>query len=349
MMSSEVQEGIRKNSTQLLEFWDNYHGKNCSEESKEWILKDSHPLLKTILLSIPSNDATDIRMLEIGCGTSRLSRSLLEYIFQRRHDSSKSASLIHHRFHITSTDVSKACIRLNKERDYGFINNLGIGTDLLQYRYLDMTCSEQELDQDLITTPQDIIFDKGCLDTLLFRSKWKPKRDRCSDCDTKSGAIELHPPIVELFLNNLHSMLRPNGGVYLLISPRSKLKAVRDFRGFRSVARRKIDGTSGMIPGDLESGNLNSNSSSYDNVNERTNKKKCAYAHIYTCVRNDDYIVERDDSFVDSYGIKNIPLDCDVCPKCGISFLSFRSEEAIDVKGAACWTRRWKGHFHHCI
>ena len=344
MIDEVEQEEIRDKSTQLLDFWENYHEETGSEASKEWILKDSHPLLKTILQSVPSKHASkDVRILEIGCGTSRLSRSLLESIVQFRHDSSKSSSLKDRKFHIISTDVSKACISLNKERDYSFINDLEIGADMLQYRVLDMTCAKQELDPDLITTPQDMILDKGCLDTLLFRSKWKPKRDRCSsDGHTEIDSIRLYPPIVEAFLNNIHNLTRPNGGIYLLISPRSKLRAVRDFRGFRSVVTQKIDATSGMIPGDLECRNL-----SWKDDDQR-NKKKHAFAHIYTCLRNDDYVVERDNSFVDSYGIKNIPLDCDKCPKCGNSFHSFRSGEAIDMRGAACWTRRWKGHVLHC-
>jgi len=102
---------------------------------------------------------------------------------------------------------------------------------------------------------QHLILDKGCLDTLFFRSKTYVKKQN-----------SLHPPIITNLLHNIHQMLQPEGsqtnnetvgssgegcndttntnisGVYFLITPRPKIKAIRDFNGFQKpIQRIRID------------------------------------------------------------------------------------------------------------
>lgn len=360
-------------------------GGSIARRSKEWILRDSPLLLKSIhsvlnsIATFTGSSTTEIKrapiienqqhILEIGCGTSRLSRSVLEYVRSIDNTKQSSSPLS---YHIIASDVSEVCLRMNRIRDRNFPSllnqqqqtqnnqqndrdsaNKTTLKDTLKYIALDITKDNCEFNHhyneststDCVRTIElpklhDMVLDKGCLDTLLFR------RSTCHE----HNSTHSHSPLVTNLLNNVHSILKPNGGVYFLITPRSKLKSVRDFSGFRSVTIEQLshdkgdtkieqDNNPGIEMGDLEL--------THTNMHRNTpESQQCAY--IYTCIRNDRYQIEKHSPYIDKYGIAKLPLDDDICLKCGISFIKFRSGENVQGRGRAFWSRRWRGHGLHC-
>jgi len=115
-------------------------------------------------------------------------------------------------------------------------------------------------------------------------------------------------------------------GIYLIFSPRSKIKAVRDFRGFSSVQRKKIQ-CSHEQKGDLD-GNAKENETVY----------------MYVCMKCNSYEIG-DEPFRDTL---KVPNDEDRCASCEITFATFHGEEDVAQKGAKFWSRTWKGHKTHC-
>ena len=284
---------MQKEST--LEFWDEYHRKN---ESKEWILQPSQALMEFLRLQCPETSTT-LRLLEIGCGTSTLAKDLWTYII----DNNEKRMV-----HMCASDVSRACIQANKERDASFLRNSGgdENNHKLEYRILDVFKPQTgNMDQNSF----DTILDKGCLDTFMFRSK------------NRGGKTDLK--LLQTVLNNIWSMMSDDG-VYLVISPRSKIKSLRDFNGFQSVTRHVL---SSMAKGDLE-GKDKSNTPGY----------------IYVCNKNVKYEIGKTPPFG---GIEGEELP-EQCPSCFITFFDFRKGEVVEGRGKSIWIRQWKGHCLHC-
>jgi len=390
-----------------------------SRRSKEWILRDSPVLLQrihstlnsipasTVSASVTAKDETiPRRILEIGCGTSRLSRSVLEYLRYRANISIQQSS-IHHStnttdstaaasavsFRIIATDVSEVCLRFNRIRDKNFLTLLSHqhheqqqqqqqqsphtttcllttnkNSDVLHYQILDITKDNTNPSTTIGNTQshpvdlpkqQDMILDKGCLDTLLFRRSTRHSNNNTLHSNIHNSNItHLHSPIVTNLLNNVHSMLKPNGGVYFLITPRSKLKSIRDFKGFSSVIVHKIgqlpingttridDGNLTMEMGQLEHSNTQQQPHHHNKQHETNTSQQCAY--IYTCIRNDKYQIGKQAPYADKYRVTVLPQEDETCLKCGVSFLNFRLGEDMLGRGQAYWIRRWRGHSVHC-
>ena len=413
--------------------WRGRSDSSSSSSSKEWILRDSPVLLKILrstLNSIPEGsllisalakasiihegegkeeelqqEETPIprssrRILEIGCGTSRLSRSFLEYL--RYHANNNNNNNDEEKgpivdFHVTATDASEVCLHINRARDCTFSpllvsdhqrhddsqqepfmtsNSNNRIKDTLDYKVLDITKDNYNYNKSSsITTDdirhsinasllplaqQDMILDKGCLDTLLFRHSTRDNSNITNNYSTQlhSHSRSQYPPVVTNLLNNVHSMLRPNGGIYLLITPRSKLKPVRDFQGFCSVRIQKISSSHVATAIDktlssndcdyntMEMGDLQ-HTTTTNNNNNKLQQKQCAY--IYTCIRNDKYQICKHSPYVNNYNTATtLPPENDTCPKCHLSFFNFRSGENVIGKGSQSWIRRWKGHCLHC-
>lgn len=297
----------------------------------EWIVPNSIELLDTILSLFPSsgndgyevkanaeverNDSSAVNVLEIGCGVSQLSLSLLRRILLKKKE---PASPYHNRAcSFVATEVSSVCIEHNQKRDNTFISSVDTKDGCLSYQFLDVlnTISSSET-----TQKYDIILDKGTLDTFLFRSK-----------RTKKGTAS-HPPLLTPLLNNTHRWLRSGcKAKYIIISPRPKIKSVRDFRGFASVRRIKVD-TTGM---------------GEDVVLVKGNSEKSTQAktevYLYECTRNDSYNPEEDSPY---FSLGYNTEDESTCEKCGVSFKDFRGK-AFD-QGEIVWARRWKNHGVHC-
>lgn len=266
-----------------LEFWDELHQQ---ETSKEWIVRPSQALFHSIGGSLTNGSC----VLEIGCGTSSFSRDFYCYY---KGDVT-----------VVASDVSHVCIRENQERDQT-ITRAGKGR--LSYQVLNVL--EESSDHE---SAYDVIFDKGCLDTFLFRGGHKERE-----------------PLVRKLLDNVHSWLK-DGGKYIVMTPRSRIVLLRDYQGFSSVRRITLDQSSSQVViGDLEDG---------AGVN---------VCFMYLCEKKSSYVPGQTAAFRDSYGL-SLESDEDTCPRCGSSFLDFRAGEDVSGKGSKYWARRWRGHRVHC-
>lgn len=271
-----------------IQFWDDFYE---SEESeiKEWILEPNEYLLQHLAREIDKENSNMV--LEIGCGTSTLSRELYKLM------SSERQSIC-----FVATDVSSIGIQQCQRRDKELLSQN------LKYNVMNITEKNQSLKGKV-----DVVLDKGCLDTFLFRSK-----------NTGRG----YGSLVRAVLDNVHHMLNPSGGKYLILSPRTKLKAIRDYVGFSSVVRRQLG--PGFQPAGLQENHKKANESLF----------------LYICQVNPDYNVDKCD---DAFGLlREKPIDSDPCPKCKINFYKFRLGEALEGRGASYWYRLWKGHKQHC-
>ena len=255
-------------------------------------------------------------MLEIGCGVSRLSLSLLQRMLLRRQE---EASGFHRRAcNFVATDVSLMCIEQNRMRDECFAASIPAAVGSLRYEPLDMLNQNSSASRRNL---YEVILDKGTLDTFLFRSKRTNKRSAS------------HPPLLTSLLKNVHRLLRSScGAKYVTVSPRRKIKAVRDFRGFASVRRIKIETDS--LAGDavLVRGN-----------SERAARPTSA-VYLYECTKNDSFDSDSDLPYSAESG-----ADGDsTCRRCGMTFADFRGKSGARGQGEIALQRRWKNHGIHC-
>lgn len=294
---------MQRNETLL--FWDAYHEQ---ETAKEWILVPSQYVLDRIVEQIVPQ--VHPRLLEIGCGTSRLALEL---------------------FHRTGggdfvvTDVSEVCIAANRQRDEESLTKQKEGCRF-EYRVLNVLEPPNKDDDDDIPNQSlslswDVVLDKGCLDTLLYRSRHQE-----------------HAQLLTTLLNNVHGWLQQRGGRYLVLTPRARVPLLRDYPGFSSVQRTVLQESLG----DLDGKDKNNN-----------NKRTKVYMHV--CCVDPSYQPTRttssgqkDESMSSQQeGERNVEDD-DTCPHCGLSFFNFREGEYLRGKGLKYWTRRWNGHQIHC-
>jgi hypothetical protein len=325
---------MQKEKTLL--FWDDYY---CREASvgKEWILQSSSALVQQILDQLftpnettsPNESAADLHALEIGCGTSLLSVELCA-AWERRLSSSRS------RLHVLATDVSPVCIERQRAKLARHVDartahsGEAAPNSTLAYQVLNITDPFQI--EDEWKGKFDLILDKGCLDTCLFRSK--------------KAAMWL-----DTVLNNIHCWLKPKTGVYVIISPRSKLKAVRDFPGF-AVSRRPLPaeqyGRGDLEPRSGRTGPHKSNSHAQSNagvITEATDSSALQHQYLYSCrhVTIDGTERERVET------TDSLATTSDHCPACGISLASFRLRHCQTRDRAdTYWNRHWTGHTLHC-
>ena len=299
-----------------LRFWDDFYLKEKESEesrtSKEWIVQPTQDILESISSHLSEKNKDDdhheilehqgLNILEIGCGNSLFSLILWEYLLQ-----TAKTKNVKTRISVTSTDVSSICISHNQERDEDRIKSIALSKgrgSIFRYSILNVI---EPNDNDDLLGKHDGILDKGCLDTFLFRSE-KSKGD-------------MHPPLLKSLLDNVHSWLKDDGK-YIIFSPRSKIKAVRDYRGFSSVKRFKM-----QCMGDLD-GKAKDNETVY----------------MYVCVKCDSYEVG-DEPFRDAL---KVPSDDDKCAICAMTFALFRNGEDVSGKGVKYWSRTWSGHGTHC-
>jgi hypothetical protein len=271
-----------------LEWWDDYHKEN---EDKEWILQPSPELLEFLRRHCPCS-VTEVRMLEIGCGTSILAREVWknfqEYSFAVK-------------IHMCATDVSSACIQTNQQRDASFCS------EELEYQTLNILQPDYSKFRE---NSYNIILDKGCLDTFLFRSRNRGNNNYS---------------LMQTLLDNVWKLLTSSNGMYVFISPRAKCKAVRDYAGFASVRRHILPLSSrALLVGD-------------------NNTQRPGY--VYICTKNRDYSIG---TTLSSMPMITLPSDSDKCPNCSITFYDLRKGENMERRGGKFWTRQWKGHCTHC-
>jgi SAM-dependent methyltransferase len=338
-----------------LQFWDDFYRSEQSKvESdavtitddtdrciKEWIVQPSDELFRLILGDLftrcQDNSACDTaeyddsrkrcyRVLEIGCGTSLLSDSLCKY--WDHHVTEKTKEL-----YVVATDVSPVCIEQQialqkqqkqllqrEESKYECITDERLSRTQLEYKVLNITESRPELASQF-----DMILDKGCLDTCLFRSK-----------NTESW--------IDIVLHNIHSWLKSPDGLYTIITPRSKIKHVRDYVGFHVT--RRILNESQFGAGELEprSGSTATNHAK-DSISNTVEAVKESCQYMYSCRR---VLVSID--VQSKHGTMSDALMQQKCSTCGVTYDSFCTTKGSKVcsSDTKYWNRRWQGHLQHC-
>lgn len=317
-----------------LQFWDDFYRKQ-EAVAKEWIVQPSDVLLQVLLDQLPAtvstsssdDDRHSYRILEIGCGTSSLAADLCEFWErqQKQHQQycQKATNRIRRLLHVMSTDVSPVCIEEQKKLQQAQCqtqetNSSGTANAFLEYRVLNITEPNADLHGQF-----DLILDKGCLDTCLFRSK---KADQW----------------VKTVLNHIHSWLSSTNshnsdGVYVIVTPRSKLKVVREHPGF--VTTRSILTNEDYGCGDLEP---RSNSTGAGGGTAATAAIKEQRQYMYICRR-----VDATHTVCANGGHENENDFASCCASCGVTFAAF-CEEPRKGRTVAYWTRHWLGHQQHC-
>jgi hypothetical protein len=337
-----------------LQFWDDFYTQHqmsvnaeSADQSKEWVLYPSLELLAQITQQMPLD--RDITILEIGCGTSTLARELYLYLQllpntayyssqqstasasaltvsvekAHFHDCARSSASPVYKRRVIATDVSPVCISQMRERDARIIQS---SQGDFSYEVLNIA----DNDHPHLARQFDVILDKGCLDTFLFRSRQR-------------GSGQVYADLVRRVLNHLHSWLRDEPmGRYLILTPRSKLHSIRDFAGFTSVQRRPLtDIHRADLEGD-EKGNEDNKSSTDKDIGSNTVEEAM---YFYTCCKNSSYSAD-DPAF--RIPIEKDPQDEDMCPGCLVTFYDFRKGEDVRGRGRPFWFREWRGHCRHC-
>ena len=351
-------KNVHKSTTNQTESNRNPAQNYKSFAEKEWIVQPSPNLFHAISNFLPTNktienDCAHVNILEIGCGVSYLSREFWRYLQTPKMQSNH----LNRQYSLCATDVSSVCIQQMIQRDNYVIHS---SEGLFHYSELNVL----EKDPSLVSK-YDMILDKGCLDTFLFRSQHKVQWE-----------------IMNTLLDNIHSWLKQNGGVYLILSPRSKIKPVRDYLGFQSVQRIVLneDSESSSLFSNMSFGELDGRSArshkpckekdKIGKTKESTLRKDVIY--MYVCVKNDNYIPggttppfeqsfyhEEDSSqsltstTLDSVSSTNTPNEKDelmkqTCSHCGTTFQQFIGSDVNMGQGEKAWKRRFRNHVIHC-
>lgn len=301
-----------------LKFWDDFYENEAAGENnhKEWILQPSKTILQSIADHLPDcgNDINcagilaprSHSILEIGCGNSSFSRNLWQHLQERVDVDGKIRTV-----DVIATDVSSVCIEQNINRDESCIIRTPDSrgeSDSGSFRY--HVLNVLDISSVCQIGKHDIILDKGCFDTFLFRSGKK-----------KYGQSS---PLVESLLNNIHILLKENGK-YIIFSPRKKINDVRDFMGFSSVERIKFD-SDGLL-------------------DRKAVKNDVVYMHV--CMKDKTYVrVEGKASFCNQI---EIPPDDRKFGNCGVKFFDFRNGVLMRKKECMItWARKFHGHVQHC-
>lgn len=311
-------------SERTLKFWDDYYEGRNNTQQQDWILQPTTRLLELLEnhLSSCSNLTASghgggnnaFRILEIGCGTSVMARELWRHLQKKKPRGN---------IEIWATDVSEVCIEQVRERDADFINNETNG--LFQYKVVDLVKDQNQEWEGTF----DAVIDKGCLDTFLFRSRQRG-----------SGRQQAHGSLISTALDRVQSFLKQDSGVYVILTPRSKLKSVRDYAGFSSVQRHAIDPADqrDFCRGDLEEKQFNQN---------QNKRKKDERFFLYVCCKNSNYSYHDQHRQAFVVDRQNVSED-DKCLKCGTSFFDFRQRNGRAGRSEAYCLRQWKGHCLHC-
>src|SRR5210317_113616 len=152
-----------KQNDKTVSFWDTFYKTSVTNGELEWITSDA-PLVLDKILSLYPTAQQQLHILEIGCGVSTLSRSLLERMLQTAEGKSKQA------YEFVSTDVSSVCLEHNRSRDAAFISSLPENASL-SYAELNVVKELEPCQRNKYS----VVLDKGTCDTFLFRSKRKQK------------------------------------------------------------------------------------------------------------------------------------------------------------------------------
>lgn len=329
--------GHTAQKAETLQFWDDLYRKQDVDKEvtyhPEWIVQPDRVLLETIREHLPAVDRKNdddemggLRILEIGCGTSTLSRDLYLHL--------QTTLLRGNKITVVATDASEICIRQQRRRrrDHrGLLHHVRgdddkkdtIPDDSLDYRVWDVSRPPPVSFIDAF----HVVLDKGCLDTFMFRSRTR-------------GPQQPQQPghLVSTVLGHVHQCLRENNGSnreeghqsrYLVLTPRRKIKWIRDYPGFARVVRYDLHGT-------VSRGQLDGKDGDDNDVP----------TFLHVCTKDPSFDSGERGDIVSRTVVH--PVDTDACPGCGQTFYDFRRGEALEGRGSVFWYRRWNGHCQHC-
>jgi SAM-dependent methyltransferase len=205
-----------------IQFWNDLHAAAAGDQpatKQEWIYESSDPLFQMILAPLlvqaetttmsddDDNDDTTtnvVRILEIGCGTSTLAADLCDYWNRTYYYNNNSAPdpqeedrplgrRRRRRMTMIATDASAVCIEQQRANNHH--------PDQCYYEVWNILEPRDDNDEWKF----DLIVDKGCVDTILFRAK---------------KGVEL----VAMALSNIQHCLRTTDSPYCVISSRKKYR-----------------------------------------------------------------------------------------------------------------------------
>jgi hypothetical protein len=235
----------------------------------------------------------------------------------------------------------------------------------------------------------DIVLDKGCLDTFLFRTRMR------GSSGTGSSQIAVVPPLLYTVLHNVAACLVVPGtpsnttttitdttdskdqdntsqivrhyGQYKVLSPRRKIKCLRDHPDFTVTTKTGIPVL--VVPTTLQQGVPNNtviwkdHDSTIDNAimgdlegrrrhchqNDTNNSiNTITYLHCAIKKKISDTSPQSDNTTTQQMTSTDNPItDESTCPTCHVTFRTFRRGEHLNNNGRVL--RRWKGHCRHCV
>lgn len=291
---NEKQPPPRSRNRTLVDLWDDFY-KDDEVNAHEWIVPCDNSLFRQLEQHITHSQspAKECNILEVGCGTSTLARDFYLYLTrpppQPQQQSSSSSSLASSssfsNVSMTATDVSAYAIEHNQRRDAQYLLSSS-----LHYQVWNVASSEPPPPFGTLSRRRrfHVVLDKGCFDTILFRSD---KRHV--------------PSLACIFLNHIHRILEDRG-VYLMITPRRKHPWIHSFQGFASVERIQLQ--SGTAGGEIYKAEKNTR------------------AFLYVCQRQNAYHSQStestliDTAFVGHQTTKN---SLTICPSCKMNKTDF--------------------------
>eukprot|EP00797_Seminavis_robusta_P009445 Sro1683_g290910.1 n/a (307) ;mRNA; r:6289-7209 len=297
-----------------------------------------------------NNNGEGYHVLEIGCGTSTLSRDFWRVC--RQESTKRDLSSVS----VCATDVSSVCIEQNQQRDQEDIQREQqpmmdyLDASILEYRVLNIAeplfPHKNNGDDDnhpngpdnskSTVQPKsfDMIIDKGCLDTFAFRTRQRG--------DQKNV-------LVQSVLDNVFDLLKDGDndnntepGVYVSISPRAKFRALQKYPGFSKVQRIPLG--VGKVKAELMESNAHSNNS-HGQDSPDDSKKERETLYMYVCTKQPNFHPQQGHQ---RNQLAMVPEDSEACPVCGVKFHEFRKGEDINGRGGKFWTRIFRGHTRHC-
>lgn len=141
----------------------------------------------------------------------------------------------------------------------------------------------------------------------------------------------MHNALAESLLNRIHKWMIK---YYLVISPRSKIKVLRDFQGFEKVERYIVDDDLADLEGSSDSTNTDSST---------IIKQQQQQVYLFVCSKNVNYEPGVGPAFVDCYEKEANDNTEAICKSCGARFENFSKGLPFTKR-----IRQWKGHRLHC-
>jgi len=364
--------------SKIQSYWDGHYsaveGSTLSSEpfpEEEWIVRPSNrnamdALARAIVSygraksEAASGATVSVRLLEVGCGRSRLSAGLL----RRLREDGAGAGV---EYTAVATDVSAGAVG-------GGWGDVGDG---VRYGVLDVL--RPEWSAFPAHGDFDVVLDKGCLDTFLFRGGGRRTRRKGAGRASDDDAPFLYSSLVRTMLDNVSAltagcnpgMTQPNP-LYLVLTPRKKIRELRDYLGFvQAPSIQALDGTDGGPAATLV-GRPHPPDDDGRVPTQASRRRPPGSAHLHVCelapfrgraVRRFAVGVGAPDILGPSFVCRAPTLSVHSagatvsadgpCPGCHLHAAELRRRRGVEQpalrgRGEGYWKRAWRAHVVHC-